>query len=161
MGHLRALYSAIAGMEVSFEAEADGAIITPTAYDLHKLFNTIDTTDLPARVLLPVSDMGDGSGLEVMSAGNSLIFGQINWQVVDLMLLAAVGQGRGMVDYLADLVRYASAYTDSIMTTRTMATGTTLQAFQPSPGIYQWPAGTDHYYFGVECSMSYRELINP
>ena len=161
MSNLRALYTAIAGIDVVFTAEAGGSV-TPTVYDLHELPNTAETADLPLRVLLPLEEWGgDGPVMELLSTGISGVSGAMTWNVVDLMLYEVVGQTRGMLDVLADLVRYAGAYSEMIMDNRKPVTQTRLKGVAIRPGVYEWPMGSGRSYFGVECGLVFEELINP
>ena len=86
----------------------------------------------------------------------------VRWNVTDLMLWEAVGQQRGLLDVLPDLVRYCGAYAEAVLDARVPATNITL-ATVPGlrPGVFEWPLGSGRQFFGVEVLLSYQELINP
>ena len=160
MSNLRALYTAIAGIDLAFTAEAGGSV-TPTVYDLHELPNTAETADLPMRVLLPLEEWGgEGPTFDMISVGTSSVSGLMFWNVVDLMLYDAVGQTRGMLDILADLVRYSAAYVDMLANNRVPTANIQLMNVAIRPGVYEWPIQSGRSYFGVECALVYQELIN-
>ncbi len=71
------------------------------------------------------------------------------------------GQGRGLLDVLPDLVRYAGHYVETLLDNRAPAAGLDLQSLTPVIGVYEFPVGSEAQYLGVEVQLIFRELIHP
>ena len=160
MSNIRSLYTALAGINITFTTEA-GSNATPVAYDLNSLPRGIKTGHLPCRLLLPTEEWEGGGGLEIMSMGTATASGEMVWNVTDLMLWKAVGQGRGLMDALPDLVRYAGAYVEALIQNRNITPNTRLRSLNVRPGVFQYPLGSNSHFFGVEVNLTFAELINP
>jgi hypothetical protein len=161
VSNIRALYTALAGLDMSFAPEAGGST-SVAAYDLDDLKGRYEKPDLPARVLLPMEEYNAASpGVpELMNAGSTGVGGELSWNVIDLYLHARTGQGRGLLDYLPDLVRYAGNYIEVMLDTRAPTVGIELMSLTPLIGVYEFPVGGERHYLGVECQLTFRELIN-
>jgi len=159
VGALRQLYTALAGMAVSFTGE-DGADYTVTAKDLHQLPKRLQTGHLPLRLLLP-SEAYDARGGELLAigAGAEAAAGEVQWVIADLMLWEAAGQRSGLKDIYPDLVRYAGAYAETIMQNRAPVTGVSLISLSIGVGAYEYPLGSGDLWHGVECILLWREIL--
>lgn len=162
MSNIRALYTALAALDMDFINEASGSTLV-TAYDLDELKGSYENPDLPARVLLPMEEYnGVNPGVpELMNAGSTNVGGEMSWNVIDLYLHASTGQGRGLLDYLPDLVRYAGNYVEVMLDARAPVAGLELMSFTPLIGVYEFPVGGERHYLGVECQLTFRELVHP
>ncbi len=162
MSNIRALYTALAALDLDFANEASGTT-SVAAYDLDELKSGYEKPDLPARILLPMEEYGAANaGVdELMNAGSSGVGGEMRWNVIDLYLHVRSGQGRGLLDVLPDLVRYAGNYVETLLDNRAPAAGLDLQALTPVIGVYEFPVGSEAQYLGVEVQLTFRELINP
>ena len=132
---------------------------TPDVYDLGELKNSIHTSDLPVRLLLPVGDDTRGEGREgaFISIGTTMV---INWVVNDLMLWQPLGQGEGLKEYAPELVDYCGKYLDMTRTFKCPTTNSSLEGVYLSPGIYEWPMGSGVMYAGVLCQLTIKEVLN-
>jgi hypothetical protein len=83
------------------------------------------------------------------------------WKITDLMLWAPAGAGRGIKDYLPDLVIYAGAYIEIAMDNVNIAPYCKLESLDPRIGAFEWPAESGKRYFGVSIYTRWKELINP
>lgn len=162
MSNIRALYTALAALNLDYTDEAAGTTIV-TAYDLDELKNNYENPDLPARVLLPMEEYNaSNAGVEeLMNAGQSGVGGEMLWNITDLYLHSRTGQGTGLMDVLPDLVRYAGNYVEVLLDNRSPAAGLDLQTLTPVVGVYEFPVDSAVSYLGVEVQLVYRELINP
>ena len=160
MSNIRSLYTALAALDITFTTEAGGNS-TPTGYDLDSLLQSVDTAQLPCRLLLPTEEYGsDGQGMELLAAGNGGS-AEVMWNITDLMLWEPVGQTRGFLDVLPDLVRYCGQYASVLLDNRTPATNIQFMTVSFRPGVFTYPLGGNRSYFGVEVLSTWRELINP
>ncbi len=162
MSNIRALYTALAALSMNFTNEAS-TTTSVTAYDLDELKGRYEKPDLPARILLPMEEYNAANAgvPEMMNAGSSGVGAEMGWNVIDLYLHARTGQGRGLLDMLPDLVRYAGNYVEVLLDNRAPAAQVDLQSLTPVIGVYEFPVGSESHYLGVECRLSFRELINP
>jgi len=148
------VYGSLADLVVTM---ADG--VTPYAYDLDELPESITTAQLPCRLLLPVATM-PGEGREGMhiAIGTAM---SINWQITDLMLWQPSEQGLGLREFAPKLVEYSGKYLDGMRAWGKCPTSnTTLQSVSITPGEYEWPRGSGRYYAGVLCLLQVLEVVS-
>lgn len=159
---IRTLFTNLSALGVSY-TNTRGDSVTVKGLDLNKLQTTMTTASLPVRSLLPTESWGsEGSSLERISVGVVSPGALMTWNVTDLMLHEAVGQDRGIMTVLPDLVLYCGAYVDMILTSATgaLASGMTMSGLSVAAGIYEYPLGSGNSFFGVECTSSWTELLN-
>jgi hypothetical protein len=132
---------------------------TPDVYDLDELKNSIPSSDLPIRLLLPVGDdtKGDGRSGVFIAIGTTMA---IDWQVNDLMLWQPLGQGEGLREYAPELVDYCGKYLDAMRTFKCPTNNSSLTDVYMSPGIYEWPMGSGVMYAGVLCQLTIKEVLS-
>lgn len=132
---------------------------TPTVLDLDELKNSITTSDLPCRLLLPVGDdtRGDGRDGVFIAIGTTMV---INWMLNDLMLWQPLGQGEGLREYAPELVDYCGKYLDAMRTFKCPTSNSSLESVYMSPGIYEWPMGGGTFYAGVLCQLTIKEVLS-
>lgn len=162
MSDVRALYSALAELVVSFKNE-EGRDVSITGRDLHKM-KTNEIGALPVRILTPFKERGSGaSDLRLLTVGTSNVFGTMTWRIADIMLLCEAGERYGIYKVLPDLVRYSGAYAERIADAGAdLGIGTmTYTGLQLDAALIEWPMGSGQEYYGVEAILSYEELINP
>jgi len=156
VSNLRGLYTALAAVDVTF-AKEDTASITVSAFDVSAIPNSIPSEILPARFLLPVN--GRGEGLEAVWMAANVTSAEIVWEITDLMLWQPVAQGRGLIDVAADLTRYIDDFELTFRAQRLITSGFDIMTMRFTPDVFDFPAGGDTSYFGVETIMTIREII--
>jgi len=130
---------------------------TVASWKLDEVKNVVETADLPRRMMLPVGgDGGEGSsGIEYTGFGGGL---NITWRITELMLWTPTAQGPGR-RVMSELTAYISAYAQAIKGLRFPTENSMFTNFQPSAGVFTWPAGGSRDYFGVRCVFSVAETI--
>ena len=159
---IRTLFTNLAALTVTYTNERGDSVVVK-CLDLSKLQEKITTGSLPIRMLMPTEAWGSsGSSLERISVGTVNPGGLMTWNITDLFLLEAVGQDRGIMVSLPDLVRYSGAYVDTVLTSMTgaLSTGMTMVGLAVTAGIYEYPLGSGASFFGVEATSSWSELLN-
>jgi len=161
MSSIRTLYATLADTAIAYTNEA-GASISVTARDLHEV--KVEEMEPPVRILMPYRERSaGGSDLRLLTVGTSSVFGEVEWAISDLFLLARSGSGYGVHDYLPDLVRYAGAYAEKIADAGAdLGIGVmTFQGLTLDCSQIEWPLQSGNWFYGVEAVLVYTELINP
>lgn len=131
---------------------------SPTVYNLDELPKSIDTARLPCRLLLPVgNNPGEGRDASFIAIGSAMT---INWQITDLMLWQATGQGIGLPEFAPELVDYCGKYLDAMRTFKCPSSNSALESVNMTPGIYEWPMASGKYYSGVLCQLNIKEVAS-
>lgn len=151
---IRAIYTALKNQAVSVGS------VTPTAYDLTELPNAIDTAKLPARLLLPF-----GANAEQAHEFTYATFGagsgnaDVIWHLFDLLLWRSAPSGTTLADLAADLVTYAGKYVDMAQVNRHLVDKCAIEAVRQTFGVWEYPASSGHFFYGVYCAVDVRELL--
>ena len=131
---------------------------TPTVYDLDELLESVNTANLPCRLLLPLGDnAGEGREGQFINIGSTIV---ITWQVNDLMLWQASEQGLGLRQFAPQLVDYCGKYIDAMRTFKCPVANTSLESVYVVPGEYEWPRGSQRYFAGVLCQLQIKEALS-
>ena len=97
----------VAALSVSFTAQ-DSSAIALTGKGPTALGNSVQSSAMPVRLLLPYSDRDEMSAeMLTPTIGN---VASIRWRFVDQLLWRPIAQGIGLEDSAQDLREYASAY---------------------------------------------------
>lgn len=158
MSQIRQMYTNLAAKVVSFTRE-NGASVSLAAKDLHQV-QPIQQADAPVRLLLRVavdSEMRDGMFASLDTIGRQ------DWYITDLFLLQQAPLGAHISDMQADIVRYEAAYAEMLRTMRTMgiATGDVeLLSWRSMPRIYDWPIGSDSWWYGTMMTLRVLEVMS-
>lgn len=162
----RTLFTKLAAKSVTVTKEAGGSA-TVACNDISVASVSFSTPDLPARFLLPTTNIGSGGSNGVpIALGVTNVTGDIDWTVSDVCLWAEAGQGTGPSDYYPDLVRYIDAYTEMVLDDLTIGQ-TSGDAFTLTSlkfdvvADFQWPVNTGNYFYAVVARSTWREMINP
>lgn len=148
---LTTIYPAIAAMNVSLNsANVD-------VFSLDALPNSVQTAQLPCRLLLPTNQQLTGRNAQPASFGTSGVW-SVLWNVVDLCLIEATGQTRGLLDVAGDIVEYQAAYLSSL-SALSIAKNIIVEGAQIDPGVFMYPTGTATSFFGVQITVNIRELF--
>lgn len=151
------IYAALDGMAVTY-LDKDNASVTATVYALSEMLDSVQTANLPARLLvLPSSQVVLGPGPEATA----------DYTIQDLFLLEAAAQGGGSKVQAPVLLRYMVAYQEAIAKKWQMlgggAVGWQTEAFTTNitltPGKYTYPANSDSVFYGVMVSITINEIF--
>jgi hypothetical protein len=147
------VYDALAALSVG---TTGGKV--PTVYNLSELLESVNTANLPCRLLLPLGDNpGEGREGQFINIGTTMT---VIWQINDLMLWQASEQGLGLREFAPELVDYCGKYLDAMRTFKCPYTDTTLESVLVTPGEYEWPRGSGRYFAGVLCQLQIKEVLN-
>lgn len=150
MSNLSGIYDALAAMNVTLNA----AVVPVFNYD--ELPDSIQTAQLPCRLLHPLGEQPAGSTTPFTLSGTGLQFG---WTIFDLFLLRPVGQGIGLVDAAPDLVAYVEAYATALKASiKLVGHSATITGGTFDPAIFAYPRGGAAIYFGVMVTLRITEL---
>jgi hypothetical protein len=147
------VFSALDGMAVTY-LDKDNASVTATCYGLAESLDSVQTAHLPCRLLfLPNSNMTIGPGPEAQSV----------YTIRDLFLLETAARTEGSKVCYPVLLRYLAAYQDVIANKWQIVTQWQTEAFTPSvtiaPGKYEYPAGSDVWFYGVMATITINEIF--
>lgn len=151
MSRLTEIYAALAAIPVS----AAGKI--PRVYDCDALPSAITTAQLPCRLLQPPNTRLDAQASGALALGGGQV---IRWQVTDLLLWAAVGQGR-QAEHSGALRAYCEAYVGAVgigLPLDTSASRATVVNLTFEPGLFEYPKPGGSVYHGVECRVWIEEI---
>lgn len=151
--HISDIYAALQALSVTM---SDGTI--PRAYGLAELPESINTAQLPCRLLLPVgNEPGEGREGSFIAIGTGMT---IVWQVSDLMLWQASEQGLGLREFAPKIVEYAGKYLDAMRGFKCPYQDSSLDGVTIVPGEYEWPRGSGHFFSGVSCQLQIKEVVS-
>lgn len=150
---LRGIYKAIEGTNI----ELNGKTVKCRGLDNFSI--VVNTANLPLRLLLPVGSNANGRNLSVISAdhtGRSAV-----WLIPELALLAPVAAGQGLEEFAGDLVDYVVLYERAILDRRAdfADQGFFITNMALDTGMFEYPAESGKFYFGVRSNLTVQELI--
>jgi hypothetical protein len=153
------IYDALDNMTVSY-TDRNGATATPTVYDLDELPGSVETAHLPCRLLMPLGQGRSGTPNLVLGPGN---MAQAAWQVTDLFLLETMARTEGAYVHAPVLMRYVTAYAAALANKWQILYQWQTEALTSTaaitPGIYEYPAGSGVYFYGVKVDININETI--
>lgn len=148
---LRGLYTYLASMPVTFTGE-DGQSISVEARDLNALKNSVSSSDLPIRLLLPTSSL-DGTGWTAIGMCDGAKW---QWAIGDLMLFSAAGAKSGLKDVAPDLVRYIDAYTEWVATMKSgLPNNVSFTGCTINSDVYEFPINSKVQFIGVIANLTF------
>ena len=153
---ISAIYTAVEAMAVTVSG------ITPRVYGLTGLPGSVAAADLPARIILDLANASEGQTMQFFTVNSGISGGgaqYVDWQINDLLLWKPEALGRGVKDVATDLIAYCGKYIDAVRTNRNIGTAATFTGLRVSPGVYEYPASSGVFYWGVMASSTIREII--
>jgi hypothetical protein len=145
---ISAIYSAVASLAPKVNSK------TIKVYPLTALPNSVPSSALPARLLLPVgAGEGGSTNVTLLEDDNHAL---VSWTISDLLLYKPVAQGVGLSEVGDVLVDYCEDYLKSLVDARL---GYGLSSVTVTPGLYQYPAGSGNEYYGALVTLSVLDLI--
>ncbi|MCA0455644.1 MAG: hypothetical protein LCI00_16835 [Chloroflexi bacterium] len=156
-----AIYDTVEAMTVL----VDG--MTPTVYGLTGIPNGVVNADLPCRILLDLAQGGEGESMQFVTVNSGIGGGgeqYIDWRINDLMLLKPLGLGIGSREVTQALIAYTSAYIDAVRSNRNLLetdnNSASFTNLNVTPGTYEYPAESGHFFWGVMATSTIREIIS-
>lgn len=148
MSQIATIYAALAAAAVTVSGT------TPTVYAGSSLRDSVESAELPVRVLSPFGTGLSGSGSVFASADGNQV---ATWTIRDLLLWRKNAEGIGLEDIADTLIAYCGAYADMLPALR--STKWRLTAWQATPSAINWPQGAATWYDGVSVTLTFRELL--
>lgn len=149
---LREIYDALASLRIELDGKA---VPCPP---LEETTGVIHTT--PQRVLSPLSDRNEGQGARKLTFGDGA---SVLWTITELVLLAPAEEGSGLEFYTPRLVEYQekfiSLYAKLDKTLGIRPRTVTVSSADIEIGVYNYPLGTDNWYYALKVNWSIRENI--
>lgn len=148
---LRQIYKALEEVHVELRGR------TVRCRGLDNLAAQISRANLPLRLLLPVGSSANGRNLTIITADGT--GRNATWLIPELCLIATATQGQGLEEYAGDLVDYVVALEQAALARRVDFEGFLVNNIAMDTGIFEWPSGSDVWYFGVRTNYTVTELI--
>jgi hypothetical protein len=151
---ITSVYTVLDGMAVTY-LDKDNTSVTATCYSLAESLDSVQTAHLPCRLLFLPSFTGSiGPGW--------MIDGQNT--IRDLFLLEAVARTEGSKVCAPVLLRYVVAYRAALAQkwkdiSPYWQAETFNNAVTIAPGKYEFPAGSDVWFYGVMVTLTVDEII--
>jgi hypothetical protein len=154
MSELLGIYARIAQTPITFLGGDNGPVsVYATALD--DTPNTMESAELPARLLQPFGGRGEGRLESYYTSANGVIV--VDWNIADMLFWRAAASGIGLADVSADLVRYKVAYVSAIKALRTNKWSVTSMVLMVES--FEWPARSERSYHGVIARLTVREIV--
>lgn len=156
---LPTIYNDLENMTVTYTDKAS-ASVTPTVYDLDEIPASVQTAHLPCRILLPIGQGQSGTQTATVLRGAGV---QANWTITDLFLLDTAARDAGLYVQAPVLMRYVVAYAEALGKQFQFVHGYSTESLTVSasiiPGMYEYPAGSGVWFYGVKCDVTIDELF--
>ena len=132
--------------------------VAPRVYNGATLPNKIETTSLPARLLLAGNEEGRGASGQFVAIGK---LDRVVFQISDLMLAAPTAQGLGRPQYEPVLKTYVDDYLAMLRNWRDAGQSNPAQAvlqdFSLTISTIGYPAAVSERYWSVACVVTVAE----
>lgn len=156
------IFASIAAMTVTINTTNNSVDLTPRVYGIGEIQNTVAASNLPARVITPMSSMNDDIRQSMFVALGSTT--QVEWTVLDLLLWRPVKQGEGFYTVAPQLIEYAGAYMVAAKALRGLGvTQAHWKQLIANIGVYPYPLDgrmeAVPFYAGVACIWTIREAL--
>ena len=153
------IYDDLEAMTVTY-LDKSSASATANCFNLDEIPSSVQTAQLPCRILLPVGQGQGGAPNAQVLAGAGI---RATWQVTDLFLLEAAARDAGLYVQAPVLMRYVVAYTEAFGKEFQFAHGFSTESKSLSvsaiPGMYEYPAGSGSWFYGVKCDLTIEEIF--
>lgn len=156
---LPTIYNDLEAMTVTY-ANKSSVNTTPTVYDLDEIPASVQTAQLPCRILLPLGQGQGGSPNVAILRGAGA---QAQWVITDLFLLETAARDAGLYVQAPVLIRYVVAYAEALGKQFQFVHGYSTESLTVSasivPGMYEYPAGSGVWFYGVKCDVTIEEIF--
>ena len=151
---LSTIYATIAAATVTV------GTTTVTALNGATLTESVESAQLPVRLILPIGGQATGSTPTPRTFANRTEGGVlvVEWTITDLLLWRGIDAGIGLSDLTPDLVTYCANYLSivgSLRKARWSVTGITF----PMIGGIEWPMSSNRWYSGVQAQLVIKEIV--
>ena len=150
---ITSIYDDIEGMTVSY-TDKNGSSATANCLNVDEYSASLQTADLPARVLLLNNQT---SGTLYRGAGIDA-----NWSITDLFLAETAARSTD-AEMNPVLLRYQAAYLDALykkwQLIHTYNTEIETLSYTTRAGKFEYPAGSGVYFYGCEFVIEINERI--
>ncbi len=154
---LLTFYDDLESMTVTY-TDKSGASANATCLNLDEQSDSIQTTQLPARIL---TFTNPDTAVIMQGAGS-----MATWNITDLFLLETVARDLGSYILKPILKRYEVAYLEAIQklpAARSLVHGwsTETQPLSVSmrAGKFEYPAQSGVWFYGVQCDLVIEEIV--
>lgn len=153
------IYAQLASMIVSY-VDKNGQDVQPGVKGLGEIPASVQTAQLPLRILLPIGQgQGGTANLEIMHSPNV----KANWVITDLFLLETAAQDEGLYRQAPVLMRYVVAYSEALGPHFQILSGASVESFTISasvvPSMLEYPQGSGVWFYGVKCDLQVEEIF--
>lgn len=148
---LRQIYAALANRAIMLNGK------NIPCRKLDETNGVIDVT--PVRVLSPLSERAEGSGLVPLTFGGAAT---LQWKITELCLIASVEEGSGLEFFTPLLVECQEAYVNNVYADRHLGLDpktVTLNNLDIDIGVHNYPLGSSHWYYSVKAEWTIRENL--
>lgn len=123
--------------------------------------NSIQTANLPLRLLTPISRFSTGfaTSNSTWNSGQGSQKNQIDWVITDLFLYDALNQQIGVKALSSPLVEYCKNYLD-MMANFELPSSCWISNISLRCDVFDYPIGIGIFYYGVIALVSVTEKIN-
>jgi hypothetical protein len=153
------IYNDLESMTVSY-LNKDNVATNPNCFDLNEIPASVQTAQLPCRILLPIGQGQGGSNNLQVLRGAGL---KATWSITDLFLLETAARDAGLYIQAPVLMRYVVAYSEALGIKFQFVHGWNTESLTISasviPGMYEYPAGSGTWYYGVKCDLTIEEIF--
>jgi len=156
---LLTIYDDLAAMAVTY-VDKSAANATPTVYNLSAIPSSVSTAQLPCRILLPIGQGQGGTPTATILRGAGV---EAQWIVTDLYLCETAARDAGIYILAPVLMRYVVAYAEALGIQFQFRHGYSTESLTISssivPGMYEYPAGSGTWFYGVKCDVTIDEIF--
>ena len=145
------IYAGLAAKEVTVYG------ITPPVQDHSDLTSTVESADLPIRILHPFTGNRLSGGFSFVGIGDGIA--ATTWTITDMLLWKPQAEGLGLVEVTRELVAYGAAYAEMLRTWRAPTVQSHLTQASITHGLIEYPQQSGRKYFGVTCTLTVEEFL--
>lgn len=137
------------------QAVVAGGGVTPQTFCGSTLPAAVETASLPCRLLLAGDDQGKGDDGNFIALGKLT---QVTYQISDVLLWVATGQGIGRSGVEADLTTYTDNYLLMLRQWRNAGqSAANVTGFRSTIGVANYPLGGPTFYWAAPVVVQVEE----
>lgn len=156
---LLTIYDDLEAMAVTY-VNKSSVSTNPNCFNLDEIPASVQTAQLPCRILLPVGQGQSGTPTATILRGAGV---QAQWNITDLFLLETAARDAGIYIQAPVLMRYSVAYAEALGKQFQFVHGYSTESLTISssivPGMYEYPAGSGVWFYGVKCDVVIDEIF--
>jgi hypothetical protein len=156
---LLTIYDDLEAMAVTY-ADKSSANVTANCFNLDEIPASVSTAQLPCRILLPIGQGQSGTPTATILRGAGV---QAQWNITDLFLLETAARDAGIYILAPVLMRYSVAYAEALGKQFQFIHGYSTESLTITssivPGMYEYPAGSGTWFYGVKCDITIDEIF--